>query len=78
MKTTKLLFKVERREINFIQSIIESYDGMAFVSTVDPSEGILELRISPGCETLILDLLESLRKRNGLDFIRLLEGRSDL
>ena len=60
METTKYLFKVDRREINYVKITIESYDGMAVVTTIDPNVALIELQISPGCETLIFELLDSL------------------
>jgi hypothetical protein len=60
METIKRLFRVDRREINYLKITIESYDGMAVVKTIDPNAAIIELQISPGCETLVFDLLDSL------------------
>ena len=60
METNKHIFKVDRREINYLRITIESYDGMAVVKTVDPYEALIELQISPGCETLVFELLDSL------------------
>ncbi|HIJ20987.1 MAG TPA: DUF4911 domain-containing protein [Deltaproteobacteria bacterium] len=56
----------ERSKIGYIRFTIESYDGMALVSTVDPQKAIIELKISPGCEGMVLELLESLRRDEGL------------
>ena len=61
MKTIKHLFQVDRREINYLSLIIESYDGMAVVKTIDPHKAIIELQVSPGCETLVFELLYSLK-----------------
>jgi len=60
METNKHIFKVDRREINYLRITIESYDGMAVVKTVDPHEALIELQISPGCETLVFELLNAL------------------
>ena len=60
MEMIKRLFKVDRREINYIKITIESYDGMAVVKTIDPNAALIELQISPGCETLVFELLDSL------------------
>jgi hypothetical protein len=62
MQTTKRILRVERRDINYLQSTIESYDGIANVSTVDPHEAYMEIRISPGCEGIVLALLEALKE----------------
>jgi hypothetical protein len=60
METTKHIFRVDRSEINYLRITIESYDGMSVVRTIDPNEALIELQISPGCETLIFELLNSL------------------
>ncbi len=62
METSKHIFKVDRREINYLTITIESYDGMALVKTVDPYKALIELQISPECETLVFELLDSLVK----------------
>ena len=68
MKTIKRFFRVDRRDINYLRTTIESYDGMAVVSTLDPIQAYLEIRISPGCEQLISELLDSL-KEEGIDLV---------
>jgi arginine repressor len=42
---------------------------MAVVSTLDPGKAYLEIRISPGCEQLISELLDSLREE-GLEIVQ--------
>jgi len=61
MQTNKKTFTVARSKINYIRWIIESYDGMAIVSTIDPFKAVIELKIAPGCDTVIDELLHSLR-----------------
>ena len=60
METIKHIFRVDRREINYLKITIESYDGMSVVRTIEPYEALIELQISPGCETLVFELLNSL------------------
>ena len=67
METIRILLKAERREISYIQWIIESYDGMAVMRTVDPQEAIIELMISPGCESLVLEILDHLNKHEKIN-----------
>jgi hypothetical protein len=69
METIKLSFQVERRDISYLRWIIESYDGMAVLRTIDPYKAIIELQISPGCKILVLELLDSLK---GLEKMRLI------
>lgn len=69
MQTIRSLFRADRRDINYLRTTIESYDGMAVVSTLDPGKAYLEIRIAPGCEELISDLLDSLREE-GIDIVQ--------
>lgn len=66
METIKRIFSVDRKDINYLRSTVESYDGMAVVSTIDPYEAQIEIGISPGCEDMVTELLDSLREGEGL------------
>jgi hypothetical protein len=67
METVKRIFHVDRREINYLRTTLESYDGMAVVRTIDPEEARIEIMISPGCEDMVSELLDSLAKIEGLN-----------
>jgi hypothetical protein len=69
METVKHIFRVDRREINYLRVIIESYDGMAVVKTIDPQEALIEIQMSHGCERLIFELLDSLVQDEGIRLI---------
>jgi hypothetical protein len=73
METSKHIFRVERRDISYLRSTIESYDGMAVVRTIDPHEAYIEIQISPGCEHLVFELLDSLSEEEGLTLDRVLK-----
>ena len=61
METTQRYYRVDRREIFFIQSIFEGYDGLAMMSTIDPTRGVIRLSMSPGTETDVSDILQDLK-----------------
>ena len=63
METIKRIYRIDPGEIAYLRMTVESYDGMAMVSTVDPHEALIELKISPGCEELITELLKDLAER---------------
>ena len=69
MKTHKHVFRVDRQEINYLRVIIESYDGMAVVRTIDPQAALIEIQMAQGCEGLISDLLNSLVEDEGIRLI---------
>jgi len=66
METVRKILRVDRREINYLRTTLESYDGMVLVRTIDPHEALIEIMIAPGCEEIISKLLDSLRKDEGL------------
>lgn len=39
----KRYFRLPRREIGYLRFILESYDGLAFVRTLDPQEALVEI-----------------------------------
>lgn len=55
-------YRVDRREIAYIKFVIESYDGVGLLSTVEPKSGVVVLRIPPGCEELIDDIISDLKE----------------
>ena len=61
MDTIQRYYRVDRREICFIQSIFEGYDGLATMSTIDPNRGVIRLSIPPDTETDVLDILQDLK-----------------
>ena len=70
------LYRIDRREICYLQAIVEAYDGIATVTTRDARMGIVEMAISPGCEKEIAVILNDLKtsgvlieKINGKDSI---------
>ena len=57
-----MIFQVDRREIHYLRFTLESYDGMAVVSTIDPHFALIEVSMAPGCEKLIFELMDALVK----------------
>lgn len=43
-------FKVDRRDLVYLKFVLEAYEGMSTLSTVEPKEGIVRLSIPPGFE----------------------------
>ncbi len=60
MKTTSLLFRIERSQIGFVKFIIEAYEGVAVVSTLNASEGLVRLSVAPGCRRIVEDIMADL------------------
>ena len=62
LETVLKYYRVDRREICFLRFIVEAYDGMAFLRTIDPEKGIVALHISPGCEADVEYLFDDIKK----------------
>jgi hypothetical protein len=62
METVKKYFRVDHHDIGFIKFIIEAYEGLAVMTTVDRARGVVELNIAPGCEIEIDLILKDLKK----------------
>jgi hypothetical protein len=61
-ETIKQRYRVDRREIAFIRFVLEAYDGLAVVTTVDPATGLIEFQIAPGCEQDVAMILQDLQQ----------------
>ena len=61
-ETIKKRYRVDRRKIAFIRFILEAYDGLAIVTTLDSETGLVEFQIAPGCEQDVATILHDLKK----------------
>jgi Domain of unknown function (DUF4911) len=60
LETIRKIIRVDRREIGFLKFILEAYDGIAVMTTIDARQGIVLLRIAPGCEKEVEAVLRDL------------------
>ncbi|WP_155308477.1 DUF4911 domain-containing protein [Desulfosarcina ovata] len=60
MKTIVRCYRVDRRQISFVKFILEAYDNVAVVSTLDPTTALVQITIAPGCESLVTRIMGSL------------------
>ncbi len=65
-QTGKYLLSIDRKEICYLQWIIESYNGMASMRTINPANGEIEISIAPGCKEDIVSLIESLKEEGSI------------
>lgn len=77
VQCTRQAFRVDRGEIGYLRFTLESYDGMAVVTTRDPSAAVIEISMSPGCEETVLALLTSLIEEEGLNIEKIDVGQED-
>lgn len=62
----KKWFKIKRSSIAPVQFIIEGYEGMATVTTIDPHAAIIQVSIIPDFLQEIINLMESLKSKYNL------------
>jgi len=62
LRTVQKYYRVDRRQISFLKFIIEAYDGVALLRTVDSVAGLVVLHISPGCEALVDWIMDDLKQ----------------
>ena len=65
MKSIRRYYRIDRRQIAFLKFILEAYDGIATLSTIDSRRGVIALDIPPGCEadvdTVLTDIGRQVR-----------------
>jgi hypothetical protein len=61
LETTKKYYRVDRSEICFFKFVVEAYEGLAVLTTVDAEAGIVMLCIAPGCEPDAEMILQELK-----------------
>ena len=66
METSRHTFHVDRSQIHYIRSTLESYDGMALVRTLDPRSALVEVRVPKECEEELMSLVRSLERQEGI------------
>jgi hypothetical protein len=62
-------FRVKRRNIAVVQFIIEGYDGLATVSTLDPHKAIIQVSIMPDFVSDVSNIIEDLKKKYEIEEI---------
>jgi hypothetical protein len=66
METINRCYRVDRRRISFVKFILEAYDNVAVMSTLDARKGIVRVAIAPRCESLVEGIMQSL-SAEGID-----------
>lgn len=60
MRTVPYYYRVDRRDIAFLRFIVEAYEGIAVLSTVDQYKGLVVLHVPAGCEDSVIGLMTDL------------------
>ena len=60
MDTVQWYFRIPSRDIAYMKFILESYEGLGVLRTIDPRNGIVELMVPPGLEKDLEMVLDGL------------------
>lgn len=61
METKEILIRVQSKDIDYINKIIEAYEGLGLVHTVNRGEGIVAVHVTPDTAGDVRDILANLR-----------------
>lgn len=59
-------FRIARADMAYLRFIVESYDGLVFLRTVDGRQGVVEVSCHPSCGREAESLLRALAAETGL------------
>lgn len=51
---------IARKDIAFLTKIMEGYDNLGLVSTVNAEEGLVTVHFTPGTEPMVRDIVSNL------------------
>ena len=61
--------KLKTKDIVLVQFIIEGYEGLATVTTIDPRTAIIQVAIMPDFVSDVMCILDSLKKQLSIEKI---------
>lgn len=61
LETTIKIFRIDRRDIAFLKFVLEAYEGVAVITTLERDSGTVRLAVAPGCEEEVAAVLNDLR-----------------
>ena len=53
-------YRLEPASVHYVRFVLEGYDGLATITTLDPAAGLVRLSIPPGCEASAHKLMSAL------------------
>jgi hypothetical protein len=56
---SKKHFIIVPRQIHFLRFILEAYEGIGMVTTLDANLGLIEVSVAPGCEEEVAQVLRT-------------------
>jgi hypothetical protein len=62
-----LFYRVDPYEIHYLKFILEAYEGLATLTTLNSKTGLIQLAVPPGRKDSLESLLEALGRELGLE-----------
>ena len=78
MDVERLLLRTPRQNIVRLCTLLEGYEGMAVLRTIDATQGLLELLIAPAFRGTVLQILQSLANEMELDILELRQPTAEV
>lgn len=69
MDVERLLLRTPRQHIVRLCTLLEGYEGMAVLRTIDAAQGLLELLVAPAFRDTVQQILQSLADEMELDLL---------
>ncbi|WP_372680783.1 DUF4911 domain-containing protein [Desulfosarcina sp.] len=66
METIRRVYRLDRCQISFVKFILEGYDNVAVMSTLDPRQALVQVFIAPGCERMVDEIMTDLGGKLGV------------
>lgn len=60
MENTEVLIRIQPKDVDYVNKIIEAYDGLGLVHTLDRKEAIVVVHVTPDTEADVRDILANL------------------
>lgn len=76
MQEIKRHYRMDRRQIAYFRFILEGYDGLAVLRTMDPAQGRVVLYLNSSCEPELDKLLEEISDQLRLEAAPVSDGQS--
>ena len=55
-----VIYQVEPHEIHYLKFVLEAYEGLATLTTLDPKVGLIQLAVPPGRQDQLQALMQAL------------------
>ena len=67
--TIKRYYRIHRGQIHFLKFILEGYDGVAVLRTLNSEKGLVVLHIGPGCQDVVDMIIEDLQRHIRIEYV---------